>query len=75
MIRALEPGRSRADDLVSRKLFVVIEPMCLNGTTSPMKQGQTGFAYVPTADPVELEIDNIGYTVAQSIFNRATKWK
>jgi hypothetical protein len=60
---------------LQRRLFVATKVLSLNETTSPMKTGQEGWAYVPLTDPVQLELDNIPYTVARSIFESSTKWK
>jgi hypothetical protein len=54
---------------------VVTRRLNLNETASPMQPGQTGFAYVKPGKLVEIEIDNIGYTVARSVFESAIKWK
>ena len=60
--------------VVPRKLFVVTQPMFLNETRSPMRPGQTGFACSVPTDPVQIELDNIGYTVSLSVFENSTKW-
>jgi hypothetical protein len=60
---------------MERKLFVVTNMLHLNETDCPMKPGQEGFAYLPLTDPVELELNNIEYTVARSAFEAATRWK
>lgn len=60
--------------VIPRKLFSVTKLLYLNETASPMRPGQTGFAFVPLGDPVEIEIDNIGFTVARRAFEDATKW-
>ena len=61
--------------MVSRKLFVVTKLLYLNETASPMRPGQTGFAYMSSDDPVELEIDNVRYTVGRENFAGSTEWR
>ena len=60
---------------MERRLFVVTQIFHLNETNSPMKPGQEGFVYLPLTDPVALELDNVEYTVARSVFESGTKWK
>lgn len=57
-----------------RRMFVVTEQMCLNETRCPMQPGQTGFAYPLVCGPVQIEIDNIPYTVDRKHFLASTKW-
>jgi len=75
MIRDMEAMEAGGKAVAPRKLFEVTKPLYLNETASPMRSGQTGFAYVPPGDPVELEIDNLGYTVSRRIFEAAIKWR
>jgi hypothetical protein len=58
-----------------RKMFVVTEQMRLNETRSPMQPDQTGFAYLPVSDPVQIEIDNIPFTTDRKIFLACTRWR
>jgi hypothetical protein len=75
MTQNMEPTSMEGKASISRRRFAATESIALNETSSPMKSGQEGFAYVPLADPVELEIDNVPYTVARNVFESSTKWK
>jgi hypothetical protein len=74
MIEILEHIGTGQGTVPLRKLFVVAEQMRLNETRSPMQPNQTGFAYLPVSDPVQIEIDNIPYTTDRKTFLASTRW-
>jgi hypothetical protein len=57
-----------------RRRFVVTKLLPLNEIARLMKIGEGGFAYVPTEDPVRLEIDTFEYTASSSNFESCTMW-
>lgn len=75
MTETLEYIRTEEGTVPVRKLFVVAEQILLNETRSPMQPNQTGFAYLPVSDPVQIEIDNIPYTTDRKTFLARTRWR
>jgi len=75
MIDTLEHIGTGEGALPVRKLFVVEKQILLNETRSPLQPNQTGFAYLPVSDPVQIEIDNIPYTTDRKTFLACTRWR
>jgi hypothetical protein len=60
---------------LQKRRFVVTRPLALTETDRQMKPGEEGFAYIPLADPVEIEVDTFPYTAQRSSFKFSIEWR